>query len=651
MNGQETRALWEMGRDAWNDWASQILKSKANFQEAGKLALNWFGDGENDETRLWLKVAGADFSNERFEDEVDFDGFVFPGPIAFSGAIFERPVSFAGAEFQLPAYFGHSHFQADATFKGAKFSGQTVFDDAVFDGLADFERAEFLKEKNGPLTHGVKFQRARFVGKADFRSTVFIGSADFSKAQFASTARFDEARFTADAMFEGAVFSAPAGFNAGQFFGTANFKESQFTGEARFSEAVFKGECLLDKSQFWGDVSFREARFENVACFQDLRVEGACRFRDAKFANHSTFQEARFRGHAEFSGSQFGGASIFHYAQFEHGGAWTGCRFAGNTDFSGFSIGRNTSFKESQFEANAVFREARFDAPVSFAGATFSELADFSAAQSKVALVLANAVFKNVPSFLEASFHEPPRLDHMQVSDPLKRFQDWKRAGVPDPRGPSFKLMKVCTDPDASAKFRRLKKLAYEAQDLTREQDFFAQELRCRRFWFDKPFGQGMARFWLGWLYGGVANYGRSLLRPFALWLASIFAFASYYLAARRAFESVGAPSAAASPSSVWAATTQFTNSLFSGNEHCVASHSYPFGEALYLALRNAFLKLDWNDSPTARRLFGCLYGFDANGTLMVPLGVSSVSLLQCVLSAVLIFMFLLALRNLLKVR
>jgi len=148
MNGHETRALWEMGREAWNDWASQLLKSKANFQEAGKLALNWFDEAENDETRLWLKVAIADFSGEPIEDEIDLSGYIFPGPVNFSKVVFERPSSFAGAEFQLSAKFNGALFQQDASFKGTKFQGQAVFDEATFDGAADFERAEFLKAKN-----------------------------------------------------------------------------------------------------------------------------------------------------------------------------------------------------------------------------------------------------------------------------------------------------------------------------------------------------------------------------------------------------------------------------------------------------------------------------------------------------------------------
>jgi hypothetical protein len=639
MNGQETRALREMGRDAWNEWASQILKSKSNFEEAGALSLNWFGEGDNDETRLWLKVAAADFSNERFEDEVDFEGFIFPGPVNLSGVVFERPVSFAGAEFQLPAKFAHAHFQQDASFKGAKFSGQTVFDDALFDGAADFERAEFLKEKNGPLTHGVKFQRTHFAGKADFRSANIIGSLDFSKAQFGGTARFDAARFTADAVFEGAVFSATAGFNASEFWGPAIFPEAQFTGEARFGEAVFKDTCTLDRAQFWSDASFREARFEKDASFAEMRIEGSSRFRGAKFAMRANFLEARFSGNADFSGVDFGGPAVFRFSQFAHGASWNNCRFLNEADFSGFTLGRNSSFKDSQFEGDSIFKEARLEAPVSFARTCFKATADFSALQSKVAFVLAGAEFHNVPSFLESSFHEPPRVDHMIVADPLKRFHNWKEAGLTDPRGIGFSLMKVCADPDASAKFRRLKKLAYEAQDQTREQEFFAQEMRCRRFWHDKPFGGGVARFWLGWLYGGVANHGRSLLRPLILWSSSVLLFSLYYLGQRTAIAPAdGAP--------------KVLGGLFSGGmSGCVSGQSNPIGEALYLSFRNAFLRLDVEDGATARRMFGCLYGADANGLPAVPLSVSGMALFQGAVSAIFIFMFLLALRNMLKVR
>src|SRR5690554_2527949 len=131
MNADETRALWELGRDAWNEWASEILKSKANFEEAGTLALNWFGEAENEETRLWLKVATADFSGIQVEDDADFSGFRFPGPAIFTQAVFARPASFREAVFELPARFSHATFHQDVSFAGAKFQGVALFEETA----------------------------------------------------------------------------------------------------------------------------------------------------------------------------------------------------------------------------------------------------------------------------------------------------------------------------------------------------------------------------------------------------------------------------------------------------------------------------------------------------------------------------------------
>ena len=63
------------------------------------------------------------------------------------------------------------------------------------------------------------------------------------------------------------------------------------------------------------------------------------------------------------------------------------------------------------------------------------------------------------------------------------------------------------------------------------------------------------------------------------------------------------------------------------------------------------FLEARLVDSATTRRVFGCLYGVESNGTPIVPLGVSAAALAQVVVSIALLFAFFLALRNLLKVR
>jgi hypothetical protein len=285
-------------------------------------------------------------------------------------------------------------------------------------------------------------------------------------------------------------------------------------------------------------------------------------------------------------------------------------------------LGKASSFKESRFEGDAIFREAQCNAPVSLAGACFQTNADFSALQSKAAFVLANASFAAAPNFLEASLLDAPRFDNMIIADPVKRFHTWKETGVSDPRR-FLKVMKVCADPGASVTYRRLKTLAFEAQDLAREQEYFAQELRCRRFWLDRPLGQGAARFWFGWVYGGVSDFGRSLLRPFLFWASSILLFAIYFLA-------LGA-------GAFWT--------------KCVVGSSDAISEALYLGFRNAFLKIDWNDAVNARRTLGCLYGVEFGGAPVLPPSVASMSLVQASVSICFILLFLLALRNLLRLR
>jgi hypothetical protein len=76
--------------------------------------------------------------------------------------------------------------------------------------------------------------------------------------------------------------------------------------------------------------------------------------------------------------------------------------------------------------------------------------------------------------------------------------------------------------------------------------------------------------------------------------------------------------------------------------------------EALHLAFRNAFLVLDGGEEA-AHRIYGCLYGLElynqGDPVPIVPPGVSIASAVQKLFSAVMIFLFGLALRNMLKMK
>ena len=74
MNQDESIALWRRGKDAWNAWAEEMLRQKAELEKSG----TWNGDEPsaqwsdkssvewNDETRKWIKAALTDLSGLRF---------------------------------------------------------------------------------------------------------------------------------------------------------------------------------------------------------------------------------------------------------------------------------------------------------------------------------------------------------------------------------------------------------------------------------------------------------------------------------------------------------------------------------------------------------------------------------------------------------
>jgi hypothetical protein len=75
--------------------------------------------------------------------------------------------------------------------------------------------------------------------------------------------------------------------------------------------------------------------------------------------------------------------------------------------------------------------------------------------------------------------------------------------------------------------------------------------------------------------------------------------------------------------------------------------------EALHLALRNAAVILD-GGVDAVHRTFRCLYGVERHGRIsliVVPSSVTFASTLQKAISALLIFLFGLAIRNMLRMK
>jgi hypothetical protein len=614
MSVDQTLARWGEGKESWNAWAEALLARKTRLVESEEWAANPFGEGENAATRDWLAEARADFSDQVFPEAVHFAGYIFPGPVVFANCAFSSGATFDDARFESSAVFAKARFEAAASFKRSKFAGIADFDEAAFSTEGDFELAQFAMESDGPLVISARFSRCHFAGRADFRETAFAGNAKFARTRFAEGMRFDAASFRNTADFAGVCAKGIAAFAQAHFASDVSFVDAQLNDEARFAEARFDGEASFERVEFEGDTLFR----------------------GADFARHTSFERAEFDGRAGFGAVQFAAPANF-----------AGSRFKDQADFAAARF------------LDACFQRARFRGATDFDGATFDGNADFSGLRADGALTLADTRFATAPDFLNAHIAQPPRLENMRIATPMRRFRRW-RDGTHDPRSWLFRLMKVSRDDLEAARFRQLRQLARAGLDHDREGAFYAQELRAARFWRHKPLGRGAGRFWVGWLYGGIADFGRSALRPLALWILTTLLFALVYLGLRE----TPAQATIEARFPAWPDTASFqkvTDWLAGAGEWafqilanlyasggCVTGTSSASAEALYLSFKNSLFFLPWESALTAQRVYGCLYGLE-DGAPVVPLASSVAALAQNVIGVTLLVLVVLALRNTLK--
>jgi hypothetical protein len=216
---------------------------------------------------------------------------------------------------------------------------------------------------------------------------------------------------------------------------------------------------------------------------------------------------------------------------------------------------------------------------------------------------LSKAAFSRVPNFSQAAFKQPPDLDGVRF--PLPSRWPWKIGNA-----------------ELIPKYRAIRRMAIQGADYDREQMSFKGELRSRRRTVDKPWHPGL---WLGILYDVFADCGRSISRPASLWLLSVLAFAIFFV---RAADQGG-----------------------KGWAECVARGDAPFFKSLYISGRNALVLSRGGKDDRIAQAYHCLFG-GADGKLSIPDCVSFVeSFVQLPLSAVLIFLVLLAVKNRFKIK
>ena len=500
---------------------------------------------------------------------------------------------------------------------------------------ANFSRSLFLVREAKEPTAGIKEKTM------DAEVSIPIQGAwiDFSGFLFPDDTSFHSSTFTGATFFDGAVLIGNASFECTTFSRRASFARVTFSGETLFETATFSGTAWFLRASFAGDTYFNSASFSGEAGFVSATFSNAANFNNANFFSRANFDMATFAGGAGFSGQTFA---------------------------------NDASFRRGNFgdQGRADFRLTTFERAALFDGAVFKGEADFGAVLGKRNFSMAGAQFERVPDFIQAHFEEAPRLDNVLVEPP---------EGV-----------EPLTEEEAHALFARwraLKRLAIQAHDTDRELEFNAQEIRAERLasrWPKLPRSREDCGDWLralsGALYGFFSDYGRSLLRPFGFWILAIAVSAAFYLsqtevvqremALRDSPSAVGYALLNSAPcypppltsSEHWRKRWRWrgeplpdpNQTHVDGLTEKLRSQTNARAEALHLAFRNAFVVLD-GGSDASHRMYGCLYGLELyagqNPVPIVPSAVSTASAIQKLISGVLIFLFGLALRNMLKVK
>ena len=457
----------------------------------------------------------------------------------------------------------------------------------------------------------------------------------------------------AKADFLGREFTAeefPEGVDFGGFIfaGVAGFDRARFKGAAGFDRARFEGAARFDRAGFEGAAGFLEAGFKGAALFDRARFEGAARFDRAGFEGAAGFDIARFEGAAWFVGAGFKGAAGFDRAKFE-GAAW----------FVGAGFEGDAWFFQASFESYTTFERTQFDGP-----------SNFGAIEVKSAFALKDATFKQVPDFIQADFPQAPRLDELAIQPRDLWERTFKAVKRFRKRGPllaaRWRLLKMRVryrygavrtsplfakdatlaarqnalsrllqgDKNLEARWRALKKLAEEAKDHPREQEFFKGELRARRWNSDWPWHPV---FWFALVYEALSGFGRSFLRPVFWLIVTAVVFGNIYLGNHRDYVRVEA----------------------GDGDACVVGPpgSDAVSAARALSLRNTIPFAGLGAPEKLNQVYRCLYGVEGAATAgpnfplerlppRIPDRVVVWGVLQTILSAVLIFLFLLAVRN-----
>ena len=321
----------------------------------------------------------------------------------------------------------------------------------------------------------------------------------------------------------------------------------------------------------------------------------------------ANFSGYKFESTVNFKNFHFPGDASFHSAEFQSYAMFQNAEFHCEANFMSATFFLPTSFLSVEFEDTALFLQCSFKSGVFFGDSSFKKFANFKAVSGKGLFALHNVEFSDVPDFTESHFQEAPQFDNVELRpERFKKSQARKSSPIP-------------------SRWRALRRLAIQAHDYERELQFFKGEIIARRGTEDK---RTHARFWFGWLYQLLSDFGRSMGLPL-FWLGiSLLLFATIY---------------------VYQSPTDWYQLLIEPAS-CIDGSGDSRIVALGVSVINAFPFAAINSSDLLNQYYACLYGIQESAPV-IPYVVTFASVIQFFVSAVLLFLFFLAVRNYFRIK
>ncbi len=341
---------------------------------------------------------------------------------------------------------------------------------------------------------------------------------DFSAQVFADDLNVAGYDFLQYVQFNFAIFKGRVWTNNIVFKSDAMFSKAVFELDAWFNNATFKGDVVFSNAVFMHDASFHDASFNKTAIFSQCDFEGDAIFCDASFMRDTDFNKAIFkgdwnRGKVDFRDVFFHGDAHFDESIFECDARFQEAIFEGNAMFDQATFAVDAWFDKAKFENRSLFIAVKFHGKVHFENAKFNNVGHFESATF-------DSVTSKIPSFrgclidgTRLEFSDDTHFTNQDFSeDAIKNISFLKR--LADEHGQT----------DQALNFNAMElraKRQYELSLLKPEshQDAeFLSGLLSWRYWirFSALFKE---KFWFcvfTWLYEITSDFGRSFLRPLA---------------------------------------------------------------------------------------------------------------------------------------